>query len=102
MSHVLFVGGPRDGQSAEVWVDPTPPTIMVPLFDWDKIFRGYTDPTAPNPSGDTVTETGTYTLNMWGNVPIYVYQDMEPGMRDVAFHGALNKWALTELMKRNR
>lgn len=101
MSHVLFVGGPRDGESTDVTVDPAPAVIMVPLFDWDKIFRGYTDADGP-PSDDWVTEVGTYRLIMWGNLPIYVYEDVDPGQRDTTFHGALNKWALTELVKRNR
>lgn len=100
MSHVLFVGGPRNGESADVTTDPAPPVIVVPLFDWDNLFRGYSD-NSPNGNTPSVTEVGTYSLTMWGSLPVYVYQDVEPGQRDIAFHGALNKWALTELIKRN-
>jgi hypothetical protein len=106
MSHVLFVGGPRNGESADVTVDPTPPHIMVPLFDWDTIFRGYAESDSNHAMGKaadvSVTEVGTYSLTMWGNLPVYVYQDVDPGQQDITFHGALNKWALTELIKRNR
>lgn len=96
----LFVSGPRDGGSTEITVDPPPPILVVPLFEWDDLVFAkkalHLEPPASS------IKVGTYTLTMWNVVPIYVYEDVRDTEKDALFKAAVVKWGLNQFLKANQ